>query len=367
MNLLQKIVLGMGLLTAPAYAQEPTTRTLETLTSFSAESSPSLEPLMLTRDAHTLLSVLHSALNKVEPQTSWGRALQLGVGVYGQEMITLLAHEFGHYSEAKVDGRHNVQLHLERLLIFQSYESHDIEPGNEKLKEELGITGRGMAINQLLAQEIITFSMRRRTITPFDALSYVLNHSFPSAYTRDLAIYNNIVDEIYTDDNTADRIKRQSIAVGIFNAVDPYALTSFWGVGRYVISARPSQQLPPFWVPQLNGYVGIPGPLYEACWYAGEKTMYSLAVRLGLEPEESIALRAGIAKTLLWKKMKFSAVGEILHAGSNGGTVHAELSFPVGQLHLGPAYSFKSEDIWTPLVSGLPRQHIFGVVAGLDL
>ncbi len=154
------------------------------------------------------------------------------------------------------------------------------------------------------------------------------------------------------------------LGMSVWNALDPYFWMATAEVGRYLIQGNRTTDLPPVWIPQLNGYMGVPGPLYEACWYLPVQGVFSAAVRGGIAPSKSLALRLGVDHLPLLLGIELTALTEVIRQDQeNGASVHAEFAFPFKRFMLGPTVSYKTPEVWTPFAYGFEADATIGIMA----
>lgn len=361
--------LAASLLSAPAYAESISPEAApqhhhELSLSFSKDHNPSLEPLMLVNNAHTLESVLNEGLWSFKPSTFIGRLALLSVGIYGQTVVSTLPHELSHYQEERETGKKNIRLHFQKILILQPHGHYDLENG--KSKEDMLIMGRAPAINTVVASDILTASSSLHYLQVLDALAYIVNHTYISAPVLDKQIYEFHSQRLYGEGTPKYlAVQKNIVGVSIFNALDPYTLYSFFGIGKYLATGNLMQALPSPIVPQLNGYLAVPEPLYEACWYVPWKeAVFSAALRAGNAVEDYAALRIGL-KYVSWKNTEFNWLVEGIQNEDFGMAAHASVLFPIAGIKVGPTFSYKSEGVWTPFMNGLKERVVGGI--GLKL
>ncbi|HLC70570.1 MAG TPA: hypothetical protein VJI32_01095 [Candidatus Nanoarchaeia archaeon] len=369
-KILASLAFSLNLLAAPAQARPASDAPVhyrEFNLSFSDNYNPSLEPVMLVHNAHTLESMLNEALWRLEPHTFLGRAALLGAAFYEQAVFNAGVHELGHYQEAREAGRKIEEFPLWRVLILQGYVQHSGERGMYAVTEDLSILSRGLAINMALAHDVVRSAVSSGYMNPLDGLSYAANHAFVSTPIMDKKIYEDYILELHGAGSSALRNTRRDIlGISIFNALDPYTIYSAWGVGKYLSTGNPTQSMPSPAVPQLNGYLAVPQPLYEACWYVPwQEGVLSAALRAGNAVENYAALRLGLHH-LGWKNMQLSGFVEGIHSGSNDGiAVHGSVLFPIAGIKVGPTISYKSDGVWTPFMNGLSERVVVGI--GIEL
>lgn len=317
---------------------------------------------MLVNNAHTLESALNEGLWSFHPSTLLGRMALLGTAFYGHAVVNAGAHELGHYQEAREAGRDIIEFPLWRIFVFQGYIDHSTEPGREGVIEDMSVLSRGLTINMLLANNMLQAAVSAREINAVDSLGYVVNHVFVSTPVMDKIIYVDLAEELHgSDSNILDQVERHTTGISIFNALDPYTLYSFLGIGKYLATGNPTQTLPPRAVPQLNGYLAVPEPLYEMCWYVPwKKGVLSAALRGGNAVENYAALRLGL-QHVSWKNMQLSGLVEGISGESVGIAVHGSVLFPMAGMKVGPTFSYKSEGVWTPFMNGLPKRYVAGI------
>ncbi|MDO8655828.1 MAG: hypothetical protein Q7K45_01190, partial [Nanoarchaeota archaeon] len=333
--------------------------------SFSHDSNPSLEPLMLVHNAHTLESVLNESLWRLEPSTFLGRAALLGAAFYEQAVFNAGAHELAHYQESREAGRAILEFPLWRVLIFQGHVKHSRERGREGVVEDMSNFGRGLAVNTLLANNILQNAVLTGSMHTLDGLNYVVNHIFVSMPVYDKKNYEILAEKLQ-DSSQVQNLHRNIIGISLFNALDPYTLYSAWGIGKYVFTGNSRQNLPSPLIPQLNGYLAVPQPLYEACWYVPwQSGVLSAALRGGNAVENTVALRTGIEDFPFGRKISLTAMLEGIHSGNhNDGVAHAKILFQIAGIKAGPTFSYTSGG-WSPLVNGLAERYLAGI--GLQL
>jgi len=367
--LARSLALAATVFSAPAQAKSPSVNApahyREFNLSFSDNNNPSLEPLMLVNNAHTLESVLNEALWTLEPSTFLGRAALLGAAFYEQAVFNAGVHELAHYQESREAGRTILEFPLWRVFIFQGHVQQSGERGRERIVEDMFNSGRGLAVNTLLAHNILQKAAISGEIHALDGLNYAVNHIFVSMPIFDKRHYGVLTEKL-ADDSQAQNLHRNILGVSLFNVLDPYSIYSAWGIGKYAFTGNAVQSLPSSAIPQLNGYLAVPQPLYEACWYVpGQSGVLSAALRGGNAVENYAALRLGVHHHS-WKNMQMSGILEGIHSGSNDGiAAHTSFLFPLAGIKVGPTFSYKSDGVWTPFMNGLTERIVVGIGMGL--
>lgn len=197
----------------------------------------------------------------------------------------------------------------------------------------------------------------------------------PSWAGGDVALHNYFLMRDYGEGRRERRDPHQ-IGVMVFNVVDPYTLASFYAAGRYLALGDRNQQLPPRWVPQFNGYFGVPGPQYEAAWHLPTRRgLVSTALRLGVSPELASAIGVGIDDVRIPRTRLFCSVsGELIYQRDGtpvdestvGGTLTTEVTVPLGNvLRLGIYHLYQSPGVWSPSRFGLRENHTVGVTGSV--
>ena len=154
----------------------------------------------------------------------------------------------------------------------------------------------------------------------------------------------------------------------IIGYLDPYLVTSIYGLIDFVITGEDTIKLPPAYVPRLKGYLGVPRPMYGMEWFipfAGG--IINPAIRFALDSELEVAAGLDVVDVNLVSTppldWKVSIGGEVIgqEEGSIyvrdrqlGGVVRAGMKVLFwNSVGLGIDFSYKSQGVWSPRTTGL--------------
>lgn len=197
----------------------------------------------------------------------------------------------------------------------------------------------------------------------------------PSSSEGEVMLYNYFL----LKDNLENKRKFKDphqIGVRLFSFLDPYSLTSMYAVSKYLLTADKNQRLPPAWMPQFNGYLGVPGPQYGLAWFIpSAKGLLNPELRLGFSPEFASAVGMGlddlkIPRTRLSCNLGVEFIyqrdGTPIDDSTIGGTLTTELKIPItNKLGIGVYHLYQSDGIWSPYRFGLRENHTIGITLNL--
>ena len=301
---------------------------------------------MLTDIGDSSNSLLQFGMSFLQPEDDGvlgvlERTGYLGLDTYATLILATINHEFGHLFQYRNIGFNDNHLDLSEIYFLDGsihrneliQYSHFNNRGDRNAilgEEAMAVSGSGLLRNSLLAERILEDSIQNG-LSLQDSLSYIIYHSDitrmvlsninqevnegdyendADVYSRELQINTSIhgprnpdlsqgeMDEIITEvrgiiqNNESPRDSQ--LGVAILNGLDPHSIAAAYNIINYLITGDDDPIALPQWVPQINGYLGVPGPILELKMnYPFRDGIISGGIRGGYFPEASFAAEFG--------------------------------------------------------------------------
>ena len=172
------------------------------------------------------------------------------------------------------------------------------------------------------------------------------------------ALYNYHQYILHSEYGIAPNPHQRSVAL-VSGLVNPHTWNFVYQILDYIFTGDRKVVPLPSWVPEVNGYWGVPGPYYEAAWYVPiQGGVLTLDARLSPSPELSAAVGMHLVEFPLPGGFDISVGGELIsqqdgtipfNETTTGGTAEAALGLPIGSnLIIRPYFLWQSEGVWSP-------------------
>ena len=253
---------------------------------FNTRNDTILEPYMIGTNATSTRRLIHQTLSLIEPQQqgAWGVVTRLGyVGLdyYLEYLVSVSAHELGHYGEMQVVGLREPRLDIGSLwLLGFGGAGYQDSPMPVRLssrgggiralqqdtgfagtsQEKMAISGRGDVLEILLSREILKeVRKRNERIQYLEAFSYFWNHGKPLKLVGTYRTYGSI--DILNAGAESDLAAYNRYS--LFHRLFPYPLEdSRWG-------EYPQSE-------DVSGVVDeLPADIQRPAWPGGEVALYN--------------------------------------------------------------------------------------------